>query len=49
VFNDLEVHPVREIRHPDNEKLIRLVSNPRGEDEDLIEVNGVTGARGCLA
>ena len=43
VFADLEVHPVREIRHPDNEKLIRLVSNPRGYDEDLIEVNGVTG------
>jgi taurine dioxygenase len=43
VFAELEVHPVREIRHPDNEKLIRLVSNPQGEDEDLIEVNGVTG------
>jgi taurine dioxygenase len=43
VFANLEVHPVHEIRHPENEKLIRLVSNPRGEDEDLIEVNGVTG------
>jgi len=43
VFADLEVHPVHEIRHPDNEKLIRLVSNPQGEDEDLIEVNGETG------
>lgn len=43
VFANLEVHPVHEIRHPDNEKLIRLVSNPRGDDEDLIEVNGVTG------
>ena len=43
VFADLEVHPVHEIRHPDNEKLIRLVSNPQGDDEDLIEVNGQTG------
>ena len=37
------VHPVREIRHPEHEKLIRLVSNPQGEDEDLIEVDGVAG------
>lgn len=37
------VHPVKEIRHPEHEKLIRLVSNPQGEDEDLIEVDGVVG------
>jgi taurine dioxygenase len=37
------VHPVEEIRHPVHEKLIRLVSNPQGEDEDLIEVDGVAG------
>ena len=43
VFGAAEMHPVREIRHPENDKLIRLVSNPRGDDEDLIEVNGVTG------
>jgi taurine dioxygenase len=42
-FADTIVHPVAEIRHPDNEKLIRLVSNPQGEDEDLIEVDGVVG------
>jgi taurine dioxygenase len=43
VFGKTEIHPVREIRHPENEKLIRLVSNPRGDDEDLIEVNGQVG------
>jgi taurine dioxygenase len=43
VFSNIEVHPVTEIHHPENKKLIRLVSNPRGEDEDLIEVDGVPG------
>lgn len=43
VFAETIVHPVREIRHPDHEKLIRLVSNPQGDDEDLIEVDGVPG------
>ncbi len=43
VFAETIVHPVREIRHPEHEKLIRLVSNPRGDDEDLIEVDGVPG------
>ena len=33
-----EVHQVREIRHPEIDKLIRLTSNPRGPDDDLIEV-----------
>lgn len=42
-FAETIMHPVREIRHPDNDKLIRLVSNPQGEDEDLIEVDGETG------
>jgi taurine dioxygenase len=42
-FAETIVHPVREIRHPEHEKLIRLVSNPQGEDEDLIEVDGVPG------
>ncbi|MCX7863712.1 MAG: TauD/TfdA family dioxygenase [Novosphingobium sp.] len=42
-FAETIVHPVREIRHPEHEKLIRLVSNPQGEDEDLIEVDGVVG------
>lgn len=42
-FAETVVHPVEEIRHPDNEKLIRLVSNPQGEDEDLIEVDGEVG------
>jgi taurine dioxygenase len=42
-FSELEIHPVREIRHPENEKLIRLVSNPQGADEDLITVDGVPG------
>ncbi len=42
-FAETIVHPVKEIRHPDNDKLIRLVSNPQGEDEDLIEVDGVAG------
>ncbi len=43
VFAACEVHQVREIRHPDNDKLIRLVSNPQGDDDDLIEVDGETG------
>lgn len=43
VFAETIVHPVREIRHPEHEKLIRLVSNPQGDDEDLIEVDGVPG------
>jgi taurine dioxygenase len=43
VFADLEVHPVHEIHHPNNKKLIRLVSNPQGVDEDPIEVDGVPG------
>jgi taurine dioxygenase len=42
-FAETVIHPVREIRHPDHEKLIRLVSNPQGEDEDLIEVDSVPG------
>ena len=42
-FAETIVHPVREIRHPEHEKLIRLVSDPQGEDEDLIEVDGVPG------
>jgi taurine dioxygenase len=42
-FAETIIHPVREIRHPDNEKLIRLVSDPQGDDEDLIEVDGVPG------
>jgi taurine dioxygenase len=42
-FAETIVHPVAEIRHPENEKLIRLVSNPQGEDEDLIEVDGEVG------
>ena len=42
-FAETIVHPVKEIRHPEHEKLIRLVSNPQGEDEDLIEVDGQTG------
>jgi taurine dioxygenase len=37
------MHPVREIRHPDNDKLIRLVSDPQGEDENVIEVDGKVG------
>ena len=45
-FAETIVHPVKEIHHPDNEKLIRLVSNPQGEDEDLIEVDGVVGPEG---
>ena len=43
VFAACEVHQVREIRHPENEKLIRLVSDPQGEGQDLIAVNGETG------
>jgi taurine dioxygenase len=43
VFAETIVHPVKEIRHPEHDKLIRLVSNPQGEDEDLIEVDGVVG------
>ncbi|MDG2002583.1 MAG: TauD/TfdA family dioxygenase [Novosphingobium sp.] len=42
-FAETIIHPVKEIRHPEHEKLIRLVSNPQGEDEDLIEVDGVAG------
>ncbi len=42
-FAETIVHPVREIRHPEHEKLIRLVSDPQGDDEDLIEVDGVPG------
>lgn len=42
-FAETIVHPVKEIRHPEHEKLIRLVSNPQGEDEDLIEVDGQAG------
>ena len=43
VFGVTQIHPVREIHHPEIEKLIRLVSNPQGDDEDLIEVNGEVG------
>jgi taurine dioxygenase len=42
-FAPLQVHPVAEIRHPENDRLIRLVSNPKGDDEDLIEVDGKVG------
>jgi taurine dioxygenase len=42
-FANTIVHPVKEIHHPEHEKLIRLVSNPQGEDEDLIEVDGDVG------
>src|SRR5690606_34174745 len=43
VFAPTIIHPVKEIHHPEIDKLIRLVSNPQGEDEDLIEVNGKVG------
>jgi taurine dioxygenase len=43
VFGELQIHPVPEVRHPENDKLNRLVSNPQGDDEDVIEVNGVVG------
>ena len=43
VFAETIIHPVREIRHPEHEKLIRLVSDPQGDDEDLIEVDGLPG------
>ncbi len=40
VFGELQVHPVPSFRHPENDKLIRITTNPQGEDEDLIEVDG---------
>lgn len=40
VFGDLQVHPVASFRHPENDKLIRITTNPQGEDEDLVEVDG---------
>jgi len=43
IFGPCVIHPVPEVRHPENEKLNRLVSNPKGDDEDVIEVNGVVG------
>jgi len=43
VFAACEIHQVREIRHPEIDKLIRLTSNPQGPDDDLIEVEGKTG------
>ena len=43
VFAACEVHQVREIRHPEIDKLIRLTSDPQGKDQDLIAVEGKTG------
>ena len=43
VFGPCVIHPVPEVRHPENDKLNRLVSNPKGDDEDVIEVNGIVG------
>jgi taurine dioxygenase len=43
IFGPLQVHPVPEVRHPEDERLTLLVSNPKGDDEDVIEVNGVVG------
>jgi taurine dioxygenase len=40
VFGDLQVHPVASFRHPENEKLIRITTNPEGDSDDLIEVEG---------
>ena len=43
VFAPTMPHVVQEIRHPENEKLIRLISNPQLEEQNLIEVDGKLG------
>jgi taurine dioxygenase len=43
VFAPTSPHVVQEIRHPENEKLIRLISKPTDEEQNLIEVDGKLG------
>jgi taurine dioxygenase len=42
VFGALQMHPVASFRHPENDRLIRITTNPQGDEDDLIEVAGQT-------